>query len=190
MSEPTLASKVVLLSRGLQEAGLPYAFGGALALAYYAEPRATVDIDVNVFVRPDRYPEVEVLLGRIGVERFPSAASVARDGQGRSWWGRTPVDLFFSYDEVHRAMQRDARVVPFGDDEIVILSPEHLVVAKVVFNRPKDWIDIDQVLVCVPRFDVEEASRWLFHLIGRDDPRSLRFEEAVTRIVGDDRTES
>lgn len=169
---------------------MPYAFGGALALAYYAEPRATIDIDVNVFVGPDRYLEVEVLLGRIGVKHFPSAAAVAREGQGRSWWGRTPVDLFFSYDEVHRAMQKDARVVPFGDDKIVILSAEHLVVVKAVYNRPKDWIDIDQVLVCVPRFDAEEARRWLTHLVGRDDPRSLRFEEAVTRIVGDDRDES
>ena len=43
---PTLPKKVVSLARALEESELPYAFGGALALAYYAEPRATVDIDV------------------------------------------------------------------------------------------------------------------------------------------------
>ena len=35
----------------LASARIPYAFGGALALAYWAPPRATADIDLNVFVR-------------------------------------------------------------------------------------------------------------------------------------------
>ena len=34
----------------LDVAGIPHAFGGALALGYVAEPRGTVDIDLNVFV--------------------------------------------------------------------------------------------------------------------------------------------
>ena len=36
----------------------PHAFGGALALAYYAEPAATIDIDLNVFVAVDRFDDV------------------------------------------------------------------------------------------------------------------------------------
>ena len=37
-------------------------FGGALALAYYAEPRGTLDVDVNVFVPLDRTGPVLALL--------------------------------------------------------------------------------------------------------------------------------
>jgi hypothetical protein len=44
----SLPEKVVAIDRALDD--VPHAFGGALALAYYAEPRATVDIDLNVFV--------------------------------------------------------------------------------------------------------------------------------------------
>jgi hypothetical protein len=44
----SLPEKIVAIDEALAE--IPHAFGGALALAYYAEPRATVDIDINVFI--------------------------------------------------------------------------------------------------------------------------------------------
>jgi len=58
---PSLPEKVVAIDSALT--GLPHAFGGALALAYYAEPRATVDIDVNVFGDGDpRFARIVELL--------------------------------------------------------------------------------------------------------------------------------
>ena len=54
---PSLPEKVLLLEEGFAGRGIPHAFGGALALAYYATPRATVDIDVNVFVPVARADE-------------------------------------------------------------------------------------------------------------------------------------
>ena len=46
--------------------------------------------------------------------------------------------------------------MPFGPDTIPILGPEHLVVCKAVFNRPKDWLDIEQVLATVDGFDAAD----------------------------------
>lgn len=46
MTTPTLAQRVLALEHALS--GIPHAFGGALALAYYAEPRATIDIDLKI----------------------------------------------------------------------------------------------------------------------------------------------
>ena len=40
---------IVAVHEHLSAAKVRHAFGGALALAYVAEPRGTVDIDVNVF---------------------------------------------------------------------------------------------------------------------------------------------
>jgi len=34
------------------------------------------------------------------------SAAVERDGQCRLWWARTPIDLFFAYDEFHDAMRK------------------------------------------------------------------------------------
>lgn len=179
MSEPSLPDKVVAIHEGLRGARIGHAFGGALALAYYAEPRATIDIDLNVFVAPDRHGAVHAALLPLGVADEVDAAALARDGQCRWWWGRTPIDLFFAYDELHDAMRREARKVPFGETAIPILSPEHLTVCKAVFDRPKDWLDIEQILVCEADLDVAEVERWLTRAVGPDDRRAERFGELV-----------
>ena len=184
MGEIPLADKIREIHRVLTEAGLPHAFGGALALAYYGEPRTTVDIDVNVFVEPARFEDVVRALAPFGVERVPDAASVSRDGQGRLWWGRTPVDLFFAYDPVHEAMRSALRVVPFGESTIPVLAPEHLLVAKVVFDRAKDRLDVEQVLVACPDLDLSEVHRWLDHLLGPGDRRLEWFAGLESRVLG------
>src|SRR5947207_14799661 len=113
MSELGLAGKVVALDKALHRADIPHAFGGALALAYYAEPRATIDVDVNVFVSVDRWPEVAAALSPLGVSVEIDVQRLERDGQIRSWWDDTPVDLFFAYDPFHDAMSKAARTQPF-----------------------------------------------------------------------------
>lgn len=50
--EPAWHEKVELIHRALAEAGVPHAFGGAIAMNYHREPRATLDIDINIFLRP------------------------------------------------------------------------------------------------------------------------------------------
>ncbi len=78
--------KVVAIHRALTAAKIPYAIGGAVLLAFYAEPRATADVDVNVFVHADRWPEVRDALVPLGVDVAADEAALARDGQVRLWW--------------------------------------------------------------------------------------------------------
>ena len=114
MTELGLADKLLRVHEILDTAGLPHAFGGAIALAYYAQPRGTVDIDVNMFVPPSRYADVLEALRPVGVTPGPPVNQVARDGQARVRWGRTPIDLFFSSEAIHDAMQSRVRVVPLA----------------------------------------------------------------------------
>jgi hypothetical protein len=177
----TLPERIVALEGALS--GIPHAFGGALALAYYAEPRATIDIDLNVFVPVDRYGDVAALLLVLGVEASdPEAeAAAARDGQTRVFWDETPIDLFFSYDTFHDAAAVGRRTVPFADTTISILGPEHLVVCKAVFNRPKDWVDIDAIVHDDVALDAAEVLRWVARLAGDTDPRYERIAAVLTR---------
>lgn len=183
MSEPSLPEKIVAIHRQLTLAKTPHAFGGALALAYYAEPRATIDIDLNLFVAPTLYPTVERELAKLGVGDGATPEMVERDGQCRLRWGDTPVDLFFAYDAFHHEMSRATRSEPFGNTRIPILAPEHLLVCKAIFNRPKDWLDIEQMLVCVEDLDMDAIHAWLERIVGEDDPRRERFDRLVE--VGD-----
>jgi hypothetical protein len=177
----TLAERIVAIHVAL--AGVPHAFGGALALAYYAEPRATIDIDLNVFVPASGYDVVAAPLAPLGVAvDDPTAVElVARDGQARVMWEATPIDLFFAYDPFHEAARRGSRLVPFADTEIPILGPEHLVVCKALFDRPKDWVDIDAMIDADVALDAAEVVRWVGRIAGDDDPRYERITAVLTR---------
>ena len=181
MTALTLPERILSLERALVD--IPHAFGGALALAYYAEPRATIDIDLNLFVHADRFPDVAGPLLELGVAAAdPEAvASVASDGQARVMWENTPIDLFFAYDPFHDAAAAARRTVPFAASAIPILAPEHLVVCKAVFNRPKDWVDIDAMLAAGVSLDVAEVLRWVGRIAGDDDPRYERIAAVLTR---------
>lgn len=176
----TLAERIVAINFALVE--IPHAFGGAIALAYYAEPRATIDIDLNVFVAVEHFGEVASLLGPLGValEDRNAAALVQRDGQARVFWDDTPVDLFFAYDPFHHAAASARRSVPFADTTIPILSAEHLVVCKAVFNRGKDWVDIDAMLAAGTVIEVAEVLRWTGRIAGDTDPRYDRIAAVLS----------
>ena len=73
--------------------------------------------------------------------------------------------------------------MPFGEDRLPVLSPEHLVVCKSVFDRPKDWLDIEQILVCNAELDIQEINSSLERIVGRDDHRKERFEKVLRRVL-------
>ena len=178
--EPGLPEKIVAIHAQLDSAGVAHAFGGALALAYYAEPRATIDIDINLFAAPSGYEEVVDVLKPLGVtDTLQARVAAARDGQCRLWWSRTPLDLYFAYDELHVAMSGAVRRQPFADGRIPVLAPEHLIVCKVLFDRPKDWLDVEQMVVAAGDLDVADVEQWLDRIVGREDPRCARLRALV-----------
>ena len=170
------------ITEALDGAGVPHAFGGALALAYHAEPRATVDIDVNIFVPPDDVDVVTEPLRALGVDMSEDVvALIEQDGQARAMWEGTFVDLFFAYDPFHEAAARAVERVPFGEATIPILSASHLVVCKAVFDRPKDWVDIESIIELDTPVDVAEVLRWVGRLAGDDDRRYERIAAVLSR---------
>jgi hypothetical protein len=96
-------------------------------------------------------------------------------------WDATPVDLFFAYDAFHDAAARATRTVPFGDARIPILSSTHLMVCKAVFDRAKDWVDVDAMLEGDAPIDAAEVLRWVGRIAGDSDPRYDRVAALLTR---------
>lgn len=184
--EPSLPDKVVVIHESLSEAKIPHALGGALALAYYAEPRATIDIDLNVFVPVERWHSVIDVLEPLGV-RCDSLdeGALVRDGQCRLWWGDNAVDLFFAYDAVHEEMRRNFRRVPFADAVVPILAPEHLAVCKAMFDRRKDWLDIEQMMIVTDDLDLPAIESWLTKMVGEEDHRLKQLRELKATLRDD-----
>jgi hypothetical protein len=133
-----------------------------------------------VFLAPSDFSQVARALAVLGIDGRPGVeAIVQREGQCRLWWGHTPVDVYFAYDALHEAMRGALRKEPFADTTIPVLAPEHLVICKALFNRPKDWLDIEQVVVSVDDLDAHELRSWLDRIVGADDPRRSRLDELL-----------
>jgi len=168
VNEPALPQKIVAIDAALSAAGIQHAFGGALALAYYVdEPRSTADIDVNVTIDADH---AEAVFGALPSELEWSRADVdaaVADDQVRLWWGRTPLDIFFRADVFHNGVAVRSELHSFAGLMLPFVAADDLVVFKALFNRPKDWVDIEAMIVA-GSVDLAVVRERLFTLIGED----------------------
>jgi hypothetical protein len=156
----------------LDSVGVAHQFGGAITLAWYRNPRATTNIDVNLTRPPAAADPVLGVLTRLGVTvGKDDRDTIARDGQTRLAWGGPYLDVFFATMDLHLEMAERARVVRFGRVDIPILAPEHLVVCKTIFDRPKDWLDIEEMLRWGTEVDAERTLYWVGEVLGPDAPQ-------------------
>jgi hypothetical protein len=169
-----LGERLLAVHRALDAAGLPHAFGGAIALAYCTgEPRGTRDLDVNIFVPAARAHEaLDALPGTVSVS--DSDTATARDsGQVRVWWDDTPVDVFLNLHAFHDELPSRVATVPFEGDRIPVLDCTDLVVFKALFDRTKDWADIEE-MVAASTVDRNRAIAAITRVSGKDHPAVQR----------------
>ena len=184
----TLAERLIELHRALSRAAIPHAFGGAIALAYWVmEPRGTRDIDVNVFLASEECERVLRVLPPAIEQPSGTVERIRRDGQIRLWWEDTPVDLFFDYDPVHADAAEHRQTVPFEGTRVPILGPTELAIFKAVFDRGRDWGDIEE-MAKAGTLDVNAIRSTLTRMFGPTDPRFSKLDEAVRRGLQSERS--
>ncbi len=169
-----LASRLIAIHDALSSAGLPHAFGGAIALAYCTEePRGTRDLDVNVFVAPELAKDVFAALPDGVATSDADLARTEADGQVRLWWQDTPIDIFLNVHPFHDEVARGVRAVPFSGREVPVLGCTALAVFKALLSRTKDWADIEE-MVEMGEMNVADALAWVQQIAGREAPALAR----------------
>jgi len=189
MAEDRSAAEVARdLADALEQGGIPHAIGGAIALGFYAAPRATVDVDVNVFVSPEREltRALDTLRGAgFTPEDDPETLSrqAREEGQFRGTVSGMRVDVFVPAIPYYAELEgRRRRVVLLGRS-LSILAPHDLVVLKMMFFRRKDLADVEAVLRDQgPAFDREWVRRKLTELAGEGDERLRAWDELVRDV--------
>jgi hypothetical protein len=167
----SLPDKIVAVHHALEEAAIPHAFGGALALAWCTgRARGTIDIDVNVFVPTERAQEVLAALPKGMSWGETEVAAVEKDGQVRVWWEGTPVDVFANTTEFHEQAATRVRQEQFAGEEVPFLDCGDLAVFKAFFSRTKDWADLEE-MAAAGTLDVEGVVGVLARYLGPDDER-------------------
>lgn len=169
-----LAERLLAIHDALAQAELPHAFGGAIALAYCTlEPRGTRDLDLNVFLTPDRVRDVFAALPDPVTVTALNLEQAERDGQVRIWWQDTPIDVFFDVLPFHHEVAKGTRQVSFAGRTIPVLGCSALAVFKAMFDRTRDWADIE-AMIEAGAIDVREVATQVEQMDGRGSPRVRR----------------
>ncbi|MDX2381598.1 MAG: hypothetical protein QNM02_17785 [Acidimicrobiia bacterium] len=169
-----LVERIVVLHQHLAHASIPHAFGGALALAWCTErARATIDIDLNVFIEPNAINIVTDALPDGVTCTDDDRADIERDGQTRLWWDATPVDIFCNTTRFHQDVARRIRTEEFGGAVVPFLACRDLAVFKAFFDRTKDWADLEE-MAAAGTLDFEAVLGVLTLYLGGDDLRIAR----------------
>lgn len=159
----------VAVHRLLQQHDLPHAFGGALALNLYAEPRMTSDVDVSVFLPWTEHQHVVSCFDALGLrptapltDATPIAGIRLEGSDGQR------VDLFLALDEAYDGVLARAAMVDYGrnGERLPFFAAEDLVAFKLSFNRAKDWVDIQSVIRNGTPLDEATIERTLLALRG------------------------
>jgi len=85
---------------------------------------------------------------------------------------------------VHADAARHRRRVAFGRSQIPVLGPVELAVFKAMFDRTRDWADIEAMLVA-QSLDLDAVREALQTMFGADDHRFARLEESLRRARAD-----
>lgn len=182
MTEIPQATQVaVALAETLEAADVPYAIGVAVAYGFYGPPRATNDVDLNVFVPPEEAERIFDVLGAvltIDVEDARSRIAARADFIGRSSGMR--VDVFLSDTILTERARTRVQPKEIGGRTIQVLAVEDLVLFKLVFYRDKDLLDIRYLLPLVPDLDTTYVRTSLVDAVGQDDVRVRAWDEIVS----------
>jgi len=185
----SLVELVIAVHRHFDRAAIAHAFGGALALAYVAEPRGTVDIDVNVFLPSQALDRVAEALTPLGFHQGEPHGEQAPIAGVRFEHPDDPypVDVFPALDDRYEEIERRRVFRPFGraDDLLPFLSAEDLCLFKLSYGRPKDWVDLAAIAAATPDLDIDTVEDLLVALRGPSMyPRLARFRSLVRRDLG------
>ena len=178
----TLVEKIVALHESLENAELPHAFGGALALAWCTkQARGTIDIDVNIFAEPTRTKDVIDALPSQITSDARQRATLQRDGQARLWWEQTPIDIFLDTTPIHTEAIKRTRIEKFAGTSVPFLSCEDLAVFKAFFNRTRDWADLED-MQAAGTLDVNKIIATLIAYIDVGDERIQRLNQLRSKV--------
>jgi len=171
------------LADALESAQIPYAIGGAIAYGLHAPPRATNDVDVNVFAPLDEIDRVFDALedGGATIDRASARVSANQRGDFIARVQGMRVDVFVPSIPLSASAAGRVRQGVLLGRPIAILSAEDLVLFKLLFFRAKDLSDVERLV----RFQGEGLERdyiryWLVELVGADDVRVEAWDRLVS----------
>lgn len=146
----SLFSAALEIQTFMQGCGWRFCFIGNLAVVRWGEVRATQDVDVCVFTGfGDEDAYIQSLLGHFKA-RIRGAGAFARRNRALLLLASNKVSIDVSLGSIPFEEAAVERATPFEfarKTALVTCSAEDLVVFKAFADRPRDWLDVEGILV-------------------------------------------
>lgn len=176
------------LSQLLEAEKIEYVVMGGMAVRVYGIPRATYDLDFTITIPRDQLPRLYDLMEAKGytvpesyrrgwvdvVAEMPLVkCRVYLSGQG------IDLDFFLAESEFQKCVMQRKRREQVNGCTVWIVSPEDLILLKLIANRTRDLADIKDVLFTQGALDQVYLKKWAEALGVRE-----RLEEVWREVVG------
>ena len=133
-----------------QDRGWRFCFIGGIALQRWGEPRLTADIDITILTGfGQEAPYIEKLCSAFP-GRLPDAADFARRSRTLLLQSETGIPIDISLGALpfeERVIERATFYQFLTEANLNTCSAEDLIVLKAFADRPRDWSDIESVIL-------------------------------------------
>jgi predicted nucleotidyltransferase len=141
---------LTLVAEYLLKAGIPYMVIGGQAVLQYGRPRFTQDIDITLGLLPS---EMQKLLAALPANIFHPLPDNIEDFVRNTWVlpvehceSKCRIDFIFSVTPFEREAIMNSREICVSGVPVRYISPEDLVVQKIIAGRPRDIEDVIGIL--------------------------------------------
>jgi len=158
-----------------ESGSFPYLIYGGIAVGLWGEPRFTEDVDLVIF-KPER--EAYKFLRAAAKHGFAVDEDLAIQQIQVNGWARLPLGdkdnalhLDFTLGDTafdQSALKRRREVMLFGRKAWVV-SPEDLIIYKLISSRPKDAGDLDAIIRRQKDLDAAYLRKWAAWWDKQDD---------------------
>lgn len=127
----------------LDELQLDHMLIGGLAVALWGEPRATLDVDLTLWVESDKFESVIAALTTRLTVRTPQPLEFVRRTRVLPVQASNgiPVDLLFAAWPLERQALENAVVRRVAGAAVRVAALDYLLLLKLISDRPKDLAD-------------------------------------------------
>lgn len=157
------------IARLFESMGVRYAVMGGIAVRIHAIPRPTFDVDFTVALARDRLAEFFERASSAGYavpESYPhrrvdtvAGMSLVKLRMFQESRG-VDIDIFLAESPFQETLLGRRRHEEIEGDSICFVSPEDLVLLKLLAGRPRDLIDIQDVLFTQGNLDEAYLRHW------------------------------
>lgn len=154
----------------LAQSGYEYAVMGGLAVRVHSIPRPTYDVDLTITIARNELPSLFASLEQLGHTIPTSYQQGWVDEVGGmplvkvrtyvSGSNGVDIDIFLCETKFQKSYLARRMEISIGDKSLWVVTPEDLILLKLLASRPRDLLDVADILFTQGQLDESYMRTW------------------------------